>query len=321
MQELKVFLASSSELADDRLRFSKLIVQRNNALHVHGVYLRLIAWEDFLDTMSRTRLLDEYHRAIRECDLFVLLYRSKVGPYTAEEFENAFKQFQTTDKPRILIYFNDVEIALSSIDPQAMLSLWAFKAKLKELGHFQTEYKTFDGLAAHFARQLEKLHEEGFIRSAGTSPPATTGGGVHADNGSAIAQGANSIAAAKGALVITGNNTGTIVHRDVHITHGDFVGRDKVTSTHHTAELVPLLAALRTLVAPLAPAEQKLDELAREIEKGNAADDGAMARIVDGLIKLVPAAIGSVVSLFATPVLSALAGPATRLVLDKLQGR
>ena len=63
----------------------------------------------------------------------MLLYRSKVGPYTSEEFENAFQPFQATDKPRILVYFNDIEIALSSIDQQAMLSLWVFKAKLKEL--------------------------------------------------------------------------------------------------------------------------------------------------------------------------------------------
>ena len=42
----------------------------------------MIVWEDFLDALSPTRLQDEYNRAIRECDLFVMLFRTKVGRYT-----------------------------------------------------------------------------------------------------------------------------------------------------------------------------------------------------------------------------------------------
>jgi hypothetical protein len=48
------------------------------------VFLDLVIWEDFLDAMSQTRLQDEYNRAIRDCDLFVMLFSTRVGKYTEE---------------------------------------------------------------------------------------------------------------------------------------------------------------------------------------------------------------------------------------------
>ena len=51
--------------------------------------------------MSRTRLQDEYNKAIQECDIFVSLFFTKVGKYTKEEFETAFQHFQETNKPKV----------------------------------------------------------------------------------------------------------------------------------------------------------------------------------------------------------------------------
>ena len=94
MNTVKIFLASSEELKEDRNAFEILISRRNNDWVDRGVHLRLVVWEDFLDAMSKTRLQDEYNKAIRGCDIFVMLFFTKVGIYTAEEFETAFKQFQ-----------------------------------------------------------------------------------------------------------------------------------------------------------------------------------------------------------------------------------
>jgi len=63
----------------------------------------------------------------------------------------------------------------------------------------------------------------------------------------------------------------------------------------------------------------KLDELKTEIAKGKDAKDGVLAKIVDGLVKLAPEAVGAVVSAFATPLLAALAGPVTKFVLEKIK--
>lgn len=114
----------------------------------------------------------------------------------------------------------------------------------------------------------------------------------------------------------------------VHI-GGDVVGRDKITTvtTGLSGEqlnqlFAPLMNALRA-----APPEkqneaiQKVEELKKEVAKGKEANDRVMAKIVDGLAALVPSAVGTVVGMFATPILGSLAGEATQYVLDKIQGK
>jgi hypothetical protein len=74
-----LFLASSSELSDDRNEFEIFVNRKNKDWVGRGVFLELVVWEDFLDAVSKTRLQDEYDKAIRECDLFVVLVSTKVG--------------------------------------------------------------------------------------------------------------------------------------------------------------------------------------------------------------------------------------------------
>ena len=102
----KLFLASSSELENDRVQFELFINRKNKIWHDQGIFVELVIWKDFLDAMSITRLQDRYNQAIRGCDLFVMLFCTKVGKYTAEEFENAFDEFSITKKkPIIYTYF------------------------------------------------------------------------------------------------------------------------------------------------------------------------------------------------------------------------
>jgi hypothetical protein len=53
-----LFLASSNELGADRRAFELLIGRQNKYLHQRGLFLDLVIWEDFLDTLSPTRLQD-----------------------------------------------------------------------------------------------------------------------------------------------------------------------------------------------------------------------------------------------------------------------
>jgi hypothetical protein len=54
----EVFLASSSELKEDRAAFEILIGRKNKEWVARGVFLKLILWEDWLDVVSQTRLQD-----------------------------------------------------------------------------------------------------------------------------------------------------------------------------------------------------------------------------------------------------------------------
>jgi uncharacterized protein YraI len=60
--------------------------------------------------------------------------------------------------------------------------------------------------------------------------------------------------------------------------------------------------------------------LKQEAAKGKNADDRVVARLVEGLVGLMPGAASAVVSAFATPILGGIAGPVTEYVLEKLRG-
>ena len=154
MKTTRLFLASSSELLDDRKEFEIFINRKNKEWFGKGIFIELIIWEDFLDAMSPTRLQDEYNKAIADSDLFVMLFFTKVGLYTDEEFDTAYQQFKKTNKPHIFTYFKDVPITISSANKKEIASLWAFQEKLDKLGHFYTTYKNTDELLYKFNKQL-----------------------------------------------------------------------------------------------------------------------------------------------------------------------
>ena len=165
MKEYKIFLASSSELADDRKAFDAYIGRLKNDWAKKGVLLKVDMWEDFLDHLSPTRLQDEYNKAVTESDIFVMLYHTKVRKYTDEEFEKAFGVFQETGKPKIYTYFRKSKISLDDIPKKDVLSLYAFQEKLEALKHYTNKYENIEGLLLHFRGQLDKLVASGYIKT------------------------------------------------------------------------------------------------------------------------------------------------------------
>jgi predicted NACHT family NTPase len=157
IQTKKIFLACSEELLEERRELEIQISRKNKDWVPKGVHLQLESWEDFLDVMSRDGLQQEYKRTIRECDLFVMLFWTKVGRYTQEEFEAAFGHFRATNRPLILTYFKTEPSGIGSENEADLLSLWAFQKKLHALDHYQTRYPNTGELKAHFLQQLDKL--------------------------------------------------------------------------------------------------------------------------------------------------------------------
>ncbi|NVO11503.1 MAG: leucine-rich repeat domain-containing protein, partial [Bacteroidales bacterium] len=156
---IKIFLASSFELSEDRREFEIFINRKNKEYQKQGIFLKLVIWEDFIDTMPATRLQDEYNKAIADCDIFVSLFHTKVGKYTNEEFDKVFGSFKGNGKPLVYTYFKDAPINISKITPE-INTLLGFKQKLSDLGHFHTIYSNTDDLKSKFGEQLEKVMEK-----------------------------------------------------------------------------------------------------------------------------------------------------------------
>jgi hypothetical protein len=213
----KVFLASSAELVEDRRAFADLIRRKNDDWIDKGVYIQLIVWEDsFLDALAPGGLQQKYNEAIRDCDLFVMLFWTRVGEYTEAEFDAALGQFQATRKPFVFTYYKDAELDPGmSPDP----SLAAFQARLRALQHYQTCYKNTEGLLYHFSGQLDRLAAAGFIafepNPADWPPPAAPQHSATLHGSGAIAQN-NSTAVGAGGVLINGKNNGFVNTGTVH---------------------------------------------------------------------------------------------------------
>jgi hypothetical protein len=156
VQTKKIFLASSEELVEDRRAFELMVGRLNQEWRARDYTFDVILWENFVDAMSRDGLQKEYNRAVAESDVFVMLFFTKVGRYTLEEFETAFTGM-AQGGPRIFTYFRNDSILTGSID-ESIKSLLDFKARLKALNHYVTTYRNTEDLQFQFSRQLEKLY-------------------------------------------------------------------------------------------------------------------------------------------------------------------
>ncbi|MBL6082323.1 hypothetical protein JMJ56_30580 [Belnapia sp. T18] len=122
-----------------------------------------------------------------------------------------------------------------------------------------------------------------------------------------------------------GQSGGINISGSIGSVGGDMVGGNKVVGTPSTAALEealrPVIEVIRAASSAAQPeAEAKAAALKQEAAKGKGADDRVIAKLVDGLVGLVPGAASAVVSAFGTPILSGITGPVTGFVLDKLRG-
>jgi hypothetical protein len=106
----------------------------------------------------------------------------------------------------------------------------------------------------------------------------------------------------------------------------DMVAGDKTTNINSQQQISTALAPVAAAIAnapteKAAEANQKLKELEAEAAKGKDANDSILAKLVEGLVGLVPSAVTAIVGAFGTPILGGIAGPVTKYVLDKIQGK
>src|SRR4051812_42135077 len=122
-----IFLASSAELKGDRQAIEDLIGRKNKLLQQEGTFIHLDIWEDFIDAVSQTRLQDEYNKKIEAADIFIMLFFTKVGMYTSEEFDKALEQFKKANQPLIYTYFKNAHIRSGDLSRKDANSVWDFQ--------------------------------------------------------------------------------------------------------------------------------------------------------------------------------------------------
>ena len=158
MRTIKIFLASSDELRQERIAFGNLVRQLDNIYMKRGIHIHLDVWEE-LDAAFhfRKRKQDEYDEKVRQSDIFVAMFYTRAGQYTLEELDVAIGENSRRDMPTILIYCRDLQPG----DVETA-ELTEFKQRLEhELEHFSGRYATTDKMHLDFVMWLQRTESAG----------------------------------------------------------------------------------------------------------------------------------------------------------------
>lgn len=148
MKKLKIFLASSEELKEERKELADLVSNLNHILSRRDIFVDLVKWEYLDASMGELHKQEEYNAELRDCELCIVLYWTRFGMYTKTELDTAYSELKSGHNPRKLyVYFKVSE------NPSEDLRI--FKESFpNEYGHFSTDFGNIDTLKAHFLLQF-----------------------------------------------------------------------------------------------------------------------------------------------------------------------
>ena len=106
MEKIKVFIASSSEMKEERLELVYLLViEMNDELESKGYELEPEKWEYMDPSMKGCRKEDEYLERLRECEICLSLFWKTLGQYTDEELKVALNEQRNGQFPKLVHVF------------------------------------------------------------------------------------------------------------------------------------------------------------------------------------------------------------------------
>ena len=152
IRTIRIFLASSEELENDRNAFGNLVRRLDKLYEKRGIRIELFECEDYDAAYNNRRKQDEYNDQVRASDMFLAVFHIKAGQYTIEEFDVATEEFRRTGKsPKSYVYCRDLQEG-----EKESAELVAFKHRLfNEMGHYWCRYNNKDSMQLHFVMQLQ----------------------------------------------------------------------------------------------------------------------------------------------------------------------
>jgi hypothetical protein len=159
IKKIKVFVASSGSLNEERKEIEDYLFQKNDTLIDEGIYLQYNVWEKASSGFSPTRIQDEFNKdLVYESDIFICLIKEKVGKFTQEEFDEAYRRFKGGEKPKIMyIFFKELaesekqEIFDDNTKSQTFQAVRDLKQHIGEIEQMYSQYSNKDDLI----RQVE----------------------------------------------------------------------------------------------------------------------------------------------------------------------
>jgi Domain of unknown function (DUF4062) len=173
VNKLKVFVASPSDVADERRRLEGVVKEINLTWGKRmGIYLELVGWETHANPDVGMDPQDVINRQIADdYDIFVGILWTRFGTPTkraesgtAEEFERAYKRLQNSpDKLKIMFYFSQAPTSPMDVDPKQLALVSEFRNQLGPKGVLWWSYKRrkeFESfIRIHLSRHIQEWGE------------------------------------------------------------------------------------------------------------------------------------------------------------------
>ena len=184
---LQVFVASPSDVSDERLILDSVISELNRTWASSlGLTFEVLKWETHSrpgfdvdpQAVINSQISDDY-------DVFIGILWSRLGTPTTrapsgtvEEFQRAYSRFKTTGlTPEIMLYFKDAPLSPSKIDATQLAALQVFRSSLSGKGGLFATFEDQAGFEASVRAHLSAVGQK-FASTAGnrdlTSSPANS---------------------------------------------------------------------------------------------------------------------------------------------------
>lgn len=168
---LKVFVASPSNVLDERNRLSEVVDEVNSVMAKHtGVRLDLLRYEQEASPDFGEDAQAVINRQIpQDYEIFIGIVWYTIGSSTKraasgtiEEYELAKTRFDKDAKSvRLMLYFKDAPpSSLSDIEPQQFMQVQAFRSRVADEGALYATFTTTDDFANKIRKHLMKHVQE-----------------------------------------------------------------------------------------------------------------------------------------------------------------
>ncbi|MDP8211604.1 MAG: leucine-rich repeat domain-containing protein [Candidatus Stygibacter australis] len=159
-REIKIFLASSNELNEERKELKILIYDENRKYKKQNISLEPVLWEDLKHNFQEKGYQNYLNKEMLKCDIVIIMFFTKVGEYTWEEFYESYISFQLNNNPGyVYVYFKDGYVKMSEIK-EAMLKIPELKKTLQGEEQIYISYDTIPDLNLKIKKQLDLIIPE-----------------------------------------------------------------------------------------------------------------------------------------------------------------
>jgi len=157
MRKIKLFLASSQELNFERDKIGLFINKLNNKLSNENAYIEIVDWHNLESGIKEDRIQNYFNKELLSCDIVLVLFYRKMGLFTYEEFQLAYKNLSTNSTPSYLYVFFKVGDIRNDEIKEDDFKILKLRDDIKKKEQMYHTFTTTEDILSQFKDQLELI--------------------------------------------------------------------------------------------------------------------------------------------------------------------